>query len=96
MIRLLIANRRNFPIALIRKTFKEKGKLFSEFGVQMRSVRDNHTAVMMTLHYLESGTMHIAIQVRKKILKLKSNMENVVSTRDILHSSYVHHQVYHY
>ncbi|GMR53854.1 hypothetical protein PMAYCL1PPCAC_24049, partial [Pristionchus mayeri] len=67
VIRLLIANRRNFPIAHIRKTFKEKGKLFSEFGVQMRSVRENHTAVMMTLHYLESGTMHVAIQYRREI-----------------------------
>lgn len=28
----------------------------------MRSVRDNHTAVIMTLHYLETGGMMVAIQ----------------------------------
>ncbi|CAL2030071.1 unnamed protein product [Caenorhabditis brenneri] len=67
VIRLLIANRRNFPIAIIRKTFKEKGRLFSEFGVMMRSVKENHTAVMMTLHYLDTGTMQLALQFRREI-----------------------------
>ncbi|UMM10247.1 hypothetical protein L5515_000112 [Caenorhabditis briggsae] len=67
VIRLLIANRRNFPIAIIRKTFKEKGKLFSEFGVMMRSVKENHTAVMMTMHYLDTGTMQLALQFRREI-----------------------------
>lgn len=67
VIRLLIANRRNFPIAIVRRTFKEKGKLFSEFGVMMRSVKENHTAVMMTLHYLDTGTMQLALQFRREI-----------------------------
>ncbi|CAI5439939.1 unnamed protein product [Caenorhabditis angaria] len=67
VIRLLIANRRNFPIALVRKSFKEKGRLFSEFGVMMRSVKENHTAVMMTLHYLDTGTMQLALQFRREI-----------------------------
>ncbi|CAB3408318.1 unnamed protein product [Caenorhabditis bovis] len=67
VIRLLVANRRNFPIAIVRKTFKEKGKLFSEFGIMMRSVKENHTAVMMTLHYLDTGTMQLALQFRREI-----------------------------
>ncbi|CAD6184400.1 unnamed protein product [Caenorhabditis auriculariae] len=67
VLRLLIANRRNYPIALIRKTFKDKGKLFSEFGIMMRSVKDNHTAVMQTLHYLDSGSVQVALQFRREI-----------------------------
>ncbi|CAI4223171.1 unnamed protein product [Auanema sp. JU1783] len=67
VLRLLIANRRNYPIALIRKSFKEKGRLFTEFGVMMRSVLDNHTAVMMTVHYLETGSLQIALQYRREI-----------------------------
>ncbi|KAJ1361555.1 hypothetical protein KIN20_020832 [Parelaphostrongylus tenuis] len=70
VIRLLISNRRNFPIALCRKAFREKGMLFTQYGVMMRSVKDNHTAVMMTLHYLESGTLQIALQFRREIFYL--------------------------
>ncbi|WKX89302.1 hypothetical protein Q1695_008726 [Nippostrongylus brasiliensis] len=70
VIRLLISNRRNFPIALCRKTFREKGLLFTEYGVMMRSVKDNHTAVMMTIHYLETGTLQIALQFRREIFYL--------------------------
>ncbi|KAK6022504.1 RNA polymerase Rpb2, domain 3, partial [Ostertagia ostertagi] len=40
----------------------EKGLLFTEYGVMMRCVKDNHTAVMMTIHYLESGTVQVALQ----------------------------------
>ncbi|PAV66793.1 hypothetical protein WR25_10517 [Diploscapter pachys] len=67
IIRLLIANRRNYPIALMRKSFRDKGSLFTEYGVMMRCVKDNHTAVMMTLHYLDSGTISIALQFRREI-----------------------------
>uniref|UniRef100_A0A7I4XVI5 DNA-directed RNA polymerase subunit beta n=1 Tax=Haemonchus contortus TaxID=6289 RepID=A0A7I4XVI5_HAECO len=70
VIRLLIANRRNFPIALCRKSFREKGLLFTEYGVMMRCVKDNHTAVMMTIHYLESGTIQVALQYRREIFYL--------------------------
>ncbi|VDM58705.1 unnamed protein product [Angiostrongylus costaricensis] len=70
VIRLLVSNRRNFPIALCRKAFREKGLLFTQYGVLMRSVKDNHTAVMMTLHYLESGTLQIALQFRREIFYL--------------------------
>lgn len=63
VIRLLVANRRNYPIALIRRSFREKGPLFTQYGVMMRCIRGNHSASMMTLHYLENGGMIIALQV---------------------------------
>lgn len=33
----------------------------------MRCVKENHTAVMMTLHYLESGSIQIALQVVSQV-----------------------------
>uniref|UniRef100_A0A8R1DTA8 DNA-directed RNA polymerase subunit beta n=1 Tax=Caenorhabditis japonica TaxID=281687 RepID=A0A8R1DTA8_CAEJA len=91
VIRLLIANRRNFPIAIIRKTFKEKGKLFSEFGVMMRSVKENHTAVMMTLHYLDTGTMQLALQFRREIfyVPLMYIMKALCDKNDAVISSFL-------
>ncbi|VDN03092.1 unnamed protein product [Thelazia callipaeda] len=70
VIRLLVANRRNYPIAIVRRSFREKGALFTQFGVMMRCVRENHSAAMMTLHYLESGSVVIALQYRREIFYL--------------------------
>ncbi|KAL9968326.1 hypothetical protein ACROYT_G026687 [Oculina patagonica] len=46
VIRMLILPRRNFPIAIIRPSWKSRGPLYTEYGVQMRSVRKDQTAVV--------------------------------------------------
>lgn len=63
VIRLLVANKRNFPLAIRRRAFHDKGKLFSDCAVMMRCIRGNHLPAMMTLHYLESCSMMLALQV---------------------------------
>lgn len=44
LIRMLIQTRRNYPIALKRSTWKDRGTLFSDIGVQMRCVKQDQTA----------------------------------------------------
>ena len=39
--RMLIMNKRNYPVAFQRPTFINRGKLFSTFAVQMRCVRED-------------------------------------------------------
>ncbi|VDN34413.1 unnamed protein product [Gongylonema pulchrum] len=70
VIRLLVANRRNYPIALIRRTFREKGPLFTQYGVMMRCIRGCHSASIITLHYLENGSIVIALQFRRELFYL--------------------------
>ncbi|KAL3123172.1 hypothetical protein niasHT_010342 [Heterodera trifolii] len=67
VVRLLVANKRNFPLALRRRAFRDKGKLFSDCAVMMRSIRGNHLASMMTLHYVENCSMILAIQFRREL-----------------------------
>uniref|UniRef100_A0A915C6V3 DNA-directed RNA polymerase subunit beta n=3 Tax=Parascaris TaxID=6254 RepID=A0A915C6V3_PARUN len=67
VIRLLVANRRNFPIALVRRSFREKGKLFTQYGVMMRCIKENHSAAMITMHYLETGAITVAVQYRREL-----------------------------
>ncbi|MFH4973590.1 hypothetical protein AB6A40_000299 [Gnathostoma spinigerum] len=67
VIRLLVANRRNYPLAVIRKSWREKGPLFTEYAIMMRCVRENHSASLLTLHYLENGAISVAIQYRREI-----------------------------
>ncbi|CAJ0944309.1 unnamed protein product, partial [Mesorhabditis belari] len=70
VIRMLIANKQNYPIALIRQRYKTKGALFTEYAIMLRSVLEMHTASLITLHYMESGNMKIAIQYQKEIFYL--------------------------
>lgn len=85
VIRLLIGNKRNFPMALVRGSFKEKGKMFTEFGVLMRCLREGHSAAIMTLHYLDSASMVLTIQVGCRVAFLFTNMF-LVPKGVVLHS----------
>uniref|UniRef100_A0A1A9WUR2 DNA-directed RNA polymerase subunit beta n=1 Tax=Glossina brevipalpis TaxID=37001 RepID=A0A1A9WUR2_9MUSC len=56
IIRMLQIARRNYPIAVKRTSWKDRGVNFSEIGVLIRSVRDDETSYNNVLHYLNNGT----------------------------------------
>lgn len=51
--------RRNYPIAMARNGWKNRGSMFSEFGVSLRSCRRDQSAQNMVLHYLTNGTVQV-------------------------------------
>lgn len=59
IMRLLIVQRRNYPLALARTSWKTRGKMFSEYGVTVRCVKADQTATEMVLHYLTNGTAQL-------------------------------------
>jgi DNA-directed RNA polymerase I subunit RPA2 len=63
VIRLLVGNKRNYPLALVRSSSREKGKMFTEFSVMMRCIREGYLASIMNLHYLDSASMVMTVQV---------------------------------
>ncbi|XP_022662995.1 DNA-directed RNA polymerase I subunit RPA2-like isoform X2 [Varroa destructor] len=67
VIRLLIMQRRNYPIAMARNGWKNRGSMFSEFGVSLRSCRRDQSAQNMVLHYLTNGTVQVMITYRKEV-----------------------------
>ncbi|KAI6225647.1 DNA-directed RNA polymerase [Aphelenchoides besseyi] len=67
VIRLLVGNKRNFPIALVRNASREKGKMFTEFSVMMRCIREGVSAAIINLHYLDSASMVITIQYKREL-----------------------------
>ncbi|XP_031556701.1 DNA-directed RNA polymerase I subunit RPA2-like [Actinia tenebrosa] len=67
IIRMLILPRRNYPLALVRSTWKNRGPLYTEYGIQMRSVRKDETAVNMVLHYLSDGSVTMAFGFQKEL-----------------------------
>ncbi|XP_063774176.1 DNA-directed RNA polymerase I subunit RPA2 [Pseudophryne corroboree] len=67
VIRMLIMPRRNFPIAMIRPKWKSRGPGYTEYGIAVRCVRDEHTAINMNLHYLENGTVMVNFIYQKEL-----------------------------
>ena len=55
LIRMLVMNKRNYPVAFQRPTFINRGRLFSTYAVQMRCVREDMFAQTITVHYLMDG-----------------------------------------
>ncbi|XP_019404522.1 PREDICTED: DNA-directed RNA polymerase I subunit RPA2 [Crocodylus porosus] len=70
VIRLLIVPRRNFPIAMVRPKWKSRGPGYTQYGISMHCVRDEHTAINMNLHYLENGTVMLNFIFQKELFFL--------------------------
>lgn len=83
LIRLLIVNRRNYPMALKRQSMASRGPLYTEYGVQIRCVRPDQTSQTLTMHYLSDGNLMIRFSYRKAeylvplVLILKALVPNV-------------------
>lgn len=67
IIRMLIMTRRNYPIAMVRPSWKNRGKMFSEYGVSLRSVKPDQTGTNMVLHYLTNGTVQVMFSYMKEL-----------------------------
>ncbi|GAB0087074.1 DNA-directed RNA polymerase [Sergentomyia squamirostris] len=56
LIRMLMQMRKNYPVALRRGTWKDRGQFFSEVGVIIRCEMPDHTSTNNVLHFLSNGT----------------------------------------
>ncbi|SCW00019.1 LAFE_0B07668g1_1 [Lachancea fermentati] len=65
LIRMLIVQRRNHPMAIIRPSFANRGAAYSHYGIQMRSVRPDQTSQTNVLHYLNDGEVTFRFSWRK-------------------------------
>ncbi|CAG0887012.1 unnamed protein product [Cyprideis torosa] len=67
LFRLLIATRRNYPIAMSRSSWKGRGKLFSEYGVMIRCVAPDQTTTNNVLHFLNDGTCRLMFSFQRQL-----------------------------
>ena len=65
LIRMLIVPRRNYPMAIIRASFVNRGKEYSKYGMQIRCVRPDQTSQTNVLHYLNDGNVTFRFSWRK-------------------------------
>lgn len=55
LCRMLIMNKRNYPVCFERSSFCNRGRFFTAYAVQMRCVREDMFAQTINLHYLTDG-----------------------------------------
>lgn len=65
LIRMLIVQRRNHPMALIRPSFGNRGNSYTKYGVQIRCVRPDQTSQTNVLHYLNDGNVTFRFSWKK-------------------------------
>lgn len=66
LIRMLIQQKRNYPIAFSRPTFINRGKNFTSYACSMRCVRDDFFAQTITLHYVSDGSISLRLMYLKQ------------------------------
>ncbi|KAI1083195.1 DNA-directed RNA polymerase I subunit RPA2 [Whalleya microplaca] len=84
IIRLLLVNRRNFPLAINRPSFTSRGPAYSQFGIILRSVRPDETSQTNVLHYLNDGNVTFRFSWRKNeyLVPVMMILKALVETND--------------
>lgn len=65
LIRLLIMQKQNYPIAIFRPAFTNRGSLYTPLAVIIRCVRDDLFTQSVTLHYLSDGSCTVRFILRR-------------------------------
>ena len=84
LIRMLIVSRRNYPMAIVRPSFVNRGSSYSKFGIQIRSVRPDQTSQTNVLHYLNDGNVTFRFSWRKNeyLVPVMMVLKALVETND--------------
>ncbi|KAJ4297235.1 DNA-directed RNA polymerase I subunit RPA2 [Collariella sp. IMI 366227] len=84
IIRMLMMNRRNFPLAIIRPSFQNRGPSYSQYGIIVRSVRPDETSQTNVLHYLNDGNVTFRFSWRKNeyLIPVMMILKALIETND--------------
>lgn len=84
LVRMLIVSRRNYPMAIIRGSFVNRGSAYTKFGMQIRSVRPDQTSQTNVLHYLNDGNVTFRFSWRKNeyLVPVMMILKALVETND--------------
>ncbi|XP_076031533.1 RNA polymerase I subunit Rpl135 [Oratosquilla oratoria] len=66
VLRLLVANRRNYPIAMVREGWKNRDKSFTDKGIMIRCIKSDESTVANVLHYLSTGMAKFEFVLHKE------------------------------
>ncbi|KAL8495936.1 hypothetical protein ACS0TY_019887 [Phlomoides rotata] len=89
VIRLLILPKRNYPMSMVRNSFRERREGYTDKAVVIRCVREDQSAVTVKLYYLNNGSARLGfwIQGREYLLPVGIILKALTETTD--HEIYV-------
>eukprot|EP01130_Rhizamoeba_saxonica_P001964 TRINITY_DN11786_c0_g1_i1.p1 TRINITY_DN11786_c0_g1~~TRINITY_DN11786_c0_g1_i1.p1 ORF type:complete len:1120 (+),score=253.33 TRINITY_DN11786_c0_g1_i1:43-3402(+) len=84
VVRMLISNRRNYPMALTRSNYSQSGQNFSEHAINIKCVRSDYFSQSFTLHFLKHGdvTMRFRLKGQAYFLPVIFLLRALVNTTD--------------
>ncbi|RKP09581.1 hypothetical protein THASP1DRAFT_34361 [Thamnocephalis sphaerospora] len=85
IIRLLIVNRRNHVMAVVRPSYANRGPSYTPYGCQIRSVRPDETSATVGLNYLSDGQVMFRFSWRKQefLVPVLMIIKSLVDTSDM-------------
>jgi DNA-directed RNA polymerase I subunit RPA2 len=66
IIRLLLVQRRNYVMALVRSSFLKRGPMFTPYGVTVRCAREDESTQSFGINYLKDGDCIFRFAWRKQ------------------------------
>ncbi|KAF2687825.1 beta and beta-prime subunits of DNA dependent RNA-polymerase [Lentithecium fluviatile CBS 122367] len=84
IIRMLQVGRRNYPMAIRRGAFTNRGPGYTPLGIIIRSVRPDQTSQTNALHYLSDGNVNLRFSWRKAeyLIPVMMVLKALVETND--------------
>jgi DNA-directed RNA polymerase I subunit RPA2 len=67
LLRMLQTTRRNYPIAMKRSGWKNRGKNFSDLGVLLECGKRDMTTTKNVLHYVKTGTAKFMFSLGREL-----------------------------
>ena len=67
LLRMLQTSRRNYPIAMQRPSWKNRGKNFSDLGISIDCSKPDLTVVKNVLHFVTTGTAKFMFNVGREL-----------------------------
>ncbi|KAF3922005.1 hypothetical protein ABW20_dc0105332 [Dactylellina cionopaga] len=84
LVRMLIVNRRNYAMAVVRSSYAKRGPSYTNMGVQVRCVRPDQSSMTNVIHYLNDGNITFRFSWRKReyLIPVMMILKALVDTND--------------
>ncbi|GAV81142.1 RNA_pol_Rpb2_6 domain-containing protein/RNA_pol_Rpb2_7 domain-containing protein/RNA_pol_Rpb2_2 domain-containing protein/RNA_pol_Rpb2_1 domain-containing protein/RNA_pol_Rpb2_3 domain-containing protein/RNA_pol_Rpa2_4 domain-containing protein [Cephalotus follicularis] len=84
VVRLLILPKQNYPMSMVRNSFRDRREGYTDKAVVIRCVRGDQSSVTVKLYYLRNGTARLGfwIQGREYLLPVGIVLKALVDTTD--------------
>ncbi|KAG6501709.1 hypothetical protein ZIOFF_041592 [Zingiber officinale] len=84
LARLLIIQKRNYPLSMVRRSLNNRGPGYSDKAVVIRCTREDQSSVTLKLYYLENGSARLGFWIRGRefLLPVGIILKALIDTND--------------